>query len=202
MGSRMIGGSASAQALGLYRPKPTYIPYNIASKLPLMSERQNSTSLAILEQAPALLASALAEDLPDSGAGGAGVSLYRGFKATMPSSEMAKQRRRRVRGGLADDEVGGTKMGLKRLGDKARGLLTEGDDERDLEGETKESLGVGRKARRRRKARRGSVGHAAGKELSMEELAVQADEIGVDKDNLHVRRVGSGASRSPRDPRY
>lgn len=89
-----------------------------------------------------------------------------------------------MRGGLADEEVGGSKMGLKRLADKARGLLTEGD----MEDETERNLGVGRKQRRKRKgARSGSVGPT--KQMSMEELAVEVDEIVVDKDNLRVRRV-------------
>ncbi len=77
-------------------------------------------------------------------------------------------------------------MGLKRLGDKARGLLTEGDEEDELE----KGLGVGRKQRKKRKGgRTGSIGPA--KQMSMEELAIEVDEIGLDKDNLRVRRVGS-----------
>lgn len=84
-----------------------------------------------------------------------------------------------------DEDLGG-KIGLKKLGDRARGLLTEkGEDEDDGE------LGVGRHAakRKKRESRRFTEGrHLEGK-LRLEDLAKQADEIGQDKENLHVRQV-------------
>lgn len=86
-----------------------------------------------------------------------------------------------------DEDLGG-KIGLKKLGDRARGLLTEkGEDEEDGE------LGVGRHAakerRKKRESRRLTEGrHLEGK-LRLEDLAKQADEIGQDKENLHVRQV-------------
>ena len=92
-----------------------------------------------------------------------------------------------MRGGIVDEGLGG-KIGLKKLGDRARGLLTEkGEDEDDGE------LGVGRhaakKKRKKRESRRFTEGrHLEGK-LRLEDLAKQADEIGQDKENLHVRQV-------------
>jgi division protein 1 len=112
-------------------------------------------------------------------------SLIRGFRATIPSSEVAKQRRRMIRGGLIEEELGG-KIGLKKLGDRARGLLMErGEEEEERE------LDVGRKSRRRkaRESRRQSDGrHLEGK-LHLEDLLQQADEIAQDKENLQVRTV-------------
>lgn len=127
------------------------------------------------------------------------VPLIQGFKATIPSSEMAKQRRRRVRGGLADEEVGGGKIGLKKLGDQARGLLTEGEEQNEVPDE-QGTLVVGRKTKRRRRGHKDSRNHSisGGKELGLEELMRQADEIGMDKDNLRVRRV-SGAQVLPEE---
>jgi division protein 1 len=118
------------------------------------------------------------------------VPLIQGFKATIPSSEMAKQRRRRVRGGVADEEVGAGKIGLKKLGDQARGLLTEGEEQAEVPDE-QGAMVVGRKSKRRRRGHKDSRNHSisAGKELGLEELMRQADEIGMDKDNLRVRRV-------------
>jgi division protein 1 len=108
-------------------------------------------------------------------------SLIRGFKATVPSSELPKQRRRMIRGGLMDADMGYEKIGLKKLGDRARGLLTEGDEAEEG------SLGVGRKSRRKRRER-GDARKREGK-LHLEDLVKQADEIAVDKENLNVRTV-------------
>jgi division protein 1 len=100
---------------------------------------------------------------------------------------MAKQRRRLIRGGMAEEELGG-KMGLKRLGDRARGLLTEGGEE----GEGSESSADvgGRRSRRkaREKRRAGEGKHVKGK-YHLEDLVKQADEIAQDKDNLQTRSV-------------
>lgn len=78
-------------------------------------------------------------------------------------------------------------MGLKRLGDRARGLLTEGDEDAGSES----SLDMGRKSRRKaREKRRMQEGnkHSKGK-LHLEDLVKQADEIALDKDNLDTRTV-------------
>jgi division protein 1 len=111
-------------------------------------------------------------------------SLIRGFKATVPSSELPKQRRRMIRGGLVDQDLGFEKIGLRRLGDRARGLLTERGEDDEVEG-----LGVGRKTRKKRRKTRLSEGrHLEGK-LHLEDLLKQADEIAQDKENLGVREV-------------
>ena len=144
------------------------------------------------------------------------VSLIRGFKATIPTSELAKQRRRRVRGGVADDDLllldddgqgagsssaarlaGRNKIGLKKLGDRARGLLTnEGEEQTEIELEEERSRA--RKSRRRRLRKgRGAKGEGARElgiieGLGLDELTRQVKEIAVDKDNLTVRKVSRG----------
>ncbi|KAI5452577.1 Mitochondrial fission protein [Naganishia albida] len=156
-------------------------------------EKPTATSLMIMEAVPRLLATPVdvADTDPTYGIHRHldKVPLIQGFKATIPSSEMAKQRRRRVRGGLADEEVGGGKIGLKKLGDQARGLLTEGEEQNEVP-DGQGTLVVGRKTKRRRRGHKYPRNHSisGGKELGLEELMRQADEIGMDKDNLRVRR--------------
>lgn len=158
-------------------------------------EKPTATSLMIMEAVPRLLATPVDGSDNDDAYGAHRtvdkVSLIQGFKATIPSSEMAKQRRRRVRGGVADEEVGGGKIGLKKLGDQARGLLTEGDGEPEAKEDEENAMMVGRKAKRRRRGYKDSRNQSisSGKELGLEELMRQADEIGMDKENLRVRRV-------------
>ncbi|RXK39116.1 mitochondrial division protein 1 [Tremella mesenterica] len=157
---------------------PTALPAGI-SNLP---HRKTSSSLAILEAVDKL--ASLPLDPPAERPSEEPPSLLRGFKATIPSSEMAKQRRRRIRGGLVDENLGNEKIGLKRLGDRARGLLTEKAEEDENE------LGVGRKTRRRRRARearRLSEGRNLEGKLHLEDLVQQAEEIAQDKENLQVR---------------
>ncbi len=101
--------------------------------------------------------------------------------------------------GIASSSGTGGKIGLKRLGDKARGLLTdineEGEEEDELLGGEGGNVGASasvmdRRRRRRRHLRGGSRGsNSAGGELSLEELERQVEEIGLDKENLRVRRV-------------
>jgi len=88
-----------------------------------------------------------------------------------------------IRGGMVDEDLGHEKIGLKKLGDRARGLLTEGED-------TEDGLGVGRKFRRKRRER-GDARRRAGR-LHLEDLVKQADEITQDKENLNVRTVSTG----------
>lgn len=170
-------------AAGRGSPRPGVLG-RLPSTLPIanLARRTTSQSLAIVEAIPQL--SALSLNDPPAAPGGAEeeVSLLRGFQATVPSSELAKVRRRKIRGGLGDEDLGGEKIGLKRLGDRARGLLTDGSERED------EGLGVGRKQRRRRKARESGVRRVEGK-LHLEDLKQQADEIRIDKENLYVRRV-------------
>lgn len=183
------GGTMSALGRFSTGLPQTFFKYN--------KEKPTSTSLMIMEAVPRLLATPVDADDGDVFTAHRRttvdkVPLIQGFKATIPSSEMAKQRRRRVRGGLADEEVGGGlggKIGLKRLGDQARGLLTEGDGDGDII-VAEDAKTVGRKSRRRRRGYK-DARHAGGKELGLEELMRQADEIGMDKENLRVRRVSS-----------
>lgn len=97
---------------------------------------------------------------------------------------MPKQRRRMLRGGVVDEGLGYEKIGLKKLGDRARGLLTERDEDAGSE----DSLGVGRKLKRKKRARISESRHLEGK-LHLEDLVKQADEIAQDKENLQVRTV-------------
>lgn len=84
-----------------------------------------------------------------------------------------------------DEDMGHEKFGLKRLGDQARGLLTEGE-----KGE--QELGVGRSGKKRRKGRHSRKSSSGlGGKIHLEDLLQQADEIAQDKENLHVRTVRS-----------
>lgn len=165
------------------RPPPPHsllrLPTVLPGGLSQLTLPQTSQSLAILESVPRL--ASLSLDPPPGSNHEPAPSLIRGFKATIPSSELAKQRRRLIRGGLVDEDMGHEKIGLKKLGDRARGLLTEGGEE---------ELGVGQRGKRRRKGRHSKIGSGgfAGK-IHLEDLVQQADEIAQDKENLHVRTV-------------
>lgn len=153
---------------------PTHIPgLNMGPVQPT-----SSTGIQILERADALTRLSLDDDAP-------AVSLIRGFKATIPTSELSKQRRRLIRGGLVDEDLGG-KLGLKALGDRARGLLTDGSDEIEAQHEAKRK--DKRSRRKKLRERRSTMAHLEGK-LHLEDLLQQADEIAQDKDNLAVRQV-------------
>lgn len=176
------GGSRTQSPYPLLR-LPTALPAGLSN----IAKPDTSSSLAIIEAVPRL--TALSLDAPHTGPGGALPSLIRGFKATIPSSEIPKQRRRMIRGGLVDEDLGG-KIGLKRLGDRARGLLTDGE----MAGQEENELEMGRRSRRRRKARENKrQGDGRGgieSKLHLEDLVKQADEIAQDKENLSVRTVG------------
>lgn len=88
-----------------------------------------------------------------------------------------------------DQGLGYEKIGLKKLGDRARGLLTEREDDIGSE----DSLGVGRKSRKKKRARISEGRNLEGK-LHVEDLLKQADEIAQDKENLQVRTVSQPQS--------
>ena len=162
------------------RPSPLMrLPTSLPAGISGLPSRSTSNSLAIQEAVERLTRMSL-DAVPEEEANST-PSLIRGFKATVPSSELPKQRRRMIRGGLMDADMGYEKIGLKKLGDRARGLLTEGDEAEEG------SLGVGRKSRRKRRER-GDARKREGK-LHLEDLVKQADEIAVDKENLNVRTV-------------
>jgi division protein 1 len=106
-------------------------------------------------------------------------SLLRGFEATVPSADTARQRRRATR------NVDAPRLGLKRLSLGARGLLMaeETESEEDVVVVAREQRG------RRGRKKRGRESLSANKVFGREELERQTREIARDKENLHVRRV-------------
>jgi division protein 1 len=99
-----------------------------------------------------------------------------------------------IRGGLVDEDLGFEKIGLKKLGDRARGLLTEIGEEDENE------LGVGRKSKKKRKDRQGrNRSNSLQGKMHLEDLVQQADEITKDKENLQVRTVSMGSISSGDD---
>ena len=160
-------GSSAKRPSPLLR-LPTALPGGISG----MQNRSTSSSLAIQEAVEKLMHMSMDDAVDDHAP-----SLIRGFKATIPSSELPKQRRRMIRGGLVDADMGYEKIGLKKLGDRARGLLTEGQGE-------DQGLGVGRRARRKMRRREP---RSRDSKLLLDDLLQQAEEIKQDKENLQVR---------------
>jgi len=153
-------------------------------RLGVGSRRITSTDLQIVEATSELLSA----DVPEPEGVASDVSLLRGFKATIPSSEKGKERRRKVR------NVDAPHMGLKKLGMSARGMLTEDDVSEASHDEfgtpTRTIKGKGGK-------RKGRESLSANVKLGREELSRQKDEIILDKENLHVRRVSILVYRAP-----
>ncbi|KAL1675759.1 WD40-repeat-containing domain protein [Schizophyllum commune] len=149
-------------------------------RIGLGSRRLTSRDLQIVEATDELLQ----VEVPEPDGVASNISLLRGFNATIPSSEQGKTRRRQMR------NVDTPKLGLKRLGMDARGLLTAEEEEHDLASDDDVvvvarhgGLGKGKKKRRR-----GRESLAATKVLGQDELTRQKNEILRDKENLHVRR--------------
>jgi division protein 1 len=117
-------------------------------------------------------------DVPELEGVASNVSLLRGFEATIPSADRSRTRRRQMR------NVDTPKLGLKKLGMNARGLLTEEEDNESQSVVSEEDVVVVG-----RKKRKGRESLSTAKRLGKEELARQRDEILRDKENLHVRRV-------------
>ncbi|BEJ17994.1 hypothetical protein CspHIS471_0702710 [Cutaneotrichosporon sp. HIS471] len=161
-----------------HRPSLLRLPTNVPGVGRFGQEPPSATSLAILENAEVLAQLSL-----DRGESASEVSLIRGFRATIPSSELSKQRRRTQRGELVDTDLGGDRLGLRKLGERARGLLTEGEHSGG-EGDDR----PGRKTRRRRKQSRASREALLASNVHLEDLLKAADEIAQDKDNLRVRQ--------------
>lgn len=108
------------------------------------------------------------------------VSLLRGFQATIPSATQGRDRRRKER---ARD---GPKMGLKTMGDRARGLLTEGDDSIDDITAPSSNAFVDRE---RRKEQRSQM-RAKHKDIPLSEMDLyrQEREVKREKEDIDVRR--------------
>lgn len=150
-------------------------------RLGMGSKRITSRDLQIMEATEELLGAEVPE--PDGVA--SNVSLLRGFNATIPSAEQSRTRRRQMR------NVDTPRIGLKKLGMTARGLLIE-DEDPDVQSVTSEDdvVVVPRHDTRYKKGkRRARESLSASKILGKEELTRQKNEIMRDKENLHVRRV-------------
>lgn len=172
--------SASALALGHGYMPPIRFPGGL-------TRRTTSTSLRILEVAPSLLTIPVPDAEPASSGS---VSLLRGFQATVPSADTGKERRRKLRGSLADSGIGGS-VGVRRIAAK-EGVLGGGGGEAaaDNDGEI-----LNPKERRRRRRETAAHDHSTkGRDIDAEELVRMQDEIKWDRENLVVRKVC--ASRS------
>ncbi|KAJ7748496.1 WD40-repeat-containing domain protein [Mycena maculata] len=184
MTPRMINSTASASlrpresVSGLPKSKLDFSTLGRAPlRLGMSSQRITSGDLQIVEATDELLESEIPE--PDGVA--SDVSLLRGFNATIPSSEQSRTRRRQMR------NIDTPRIGLKKLGMNARGLLTD-DDDHDLQSVTSEDdvVVVPRDAGKGK--RRGRESLSAAKTLGKDELTRQSKEITRDKENIHVRR--------------
>ena len=144
-------------------------------RIGLSTRRITSTDLVVAEAADELLSA----DVPEPAGVAANVSLLRGFQATIPSASKGKSRRRQTR------NVDAPRIGLKKLGASARGLLSEvGEQEHEHESASEDDVVV---VKRRGRRTRESLGASVA--LGKEELRRQETEILLDKENIHVRRT-------------
>lgn len=133
-----------------------------------------SRELQIVEASEELLEA----EVPEPEGVASNVSLLRGFQATIPSADKSRTRRRQTR------HVETPRLGLRKLGMSARGLMTEEQDNDSRSTASEEDVLVGV----RNSKRRGRESLSASKRLGKEELVRQQQEIMRDKENLHVRR--------------
>ncbi|KAJ7596615.1 WD40-repeat-containing domain protein [Mycena floridula] len=146
-------------------------------RLGLGSRRITSRDLQIVEATDELLQSEVPE--PDGVA--SNVSLLRGFNATIPSAEQGRSRRRQMR------NVDAPRIGLKKLGMSARGLMME-EEETEAQSVVSEDDVVIVPRHDKKGKRRGRESLSVTKMLGKDELTRQRKEIVRDKENLHVRR--------------
>jgi division protein 1 len=148
-------------------------------RLTLGTRRITSRDLQIVEATDELLDA----EIPEAEGVASDVSLLRGFNATVPSSEKNRTRRKQMR------NVETPRIGLKKLGMSARGMMME-DEEESIASE-EDIVVVSRLDERgkRKGRRRGRESLSAAKTLGKDELRRQTQEILLDKENLHVRRV-------------
>lgn len=180
----MLGSAATVSS----RPRPSVsgpsskLDFATLGRAPLRlgfgpSRRVTSRDLQIVEVADELLEA----DVPEPEGVASNVSLLRGFEATIPSADKSRTRRRQMR------NVETPKLGLKKLGMSARGLMVEDEDHESQSVASEEDVVVvGKRGSRKRKSRESL---STAKRLGKEELARQREEILRDKENLHVRRV-------------
>lgn len=160
-------------------------------RLTLSTRRITSGDLQIVEATEELLDA----DVPEAEGVASNVSLLRGFNATIPSAEKSRTRRRMMR------NVDAPRIGLKKLGMSARGLLVDGGEGGEEDGDDHEGRSVGSeedvvivgrtddRGRKGKGKKRGRESLSAAKKLGKEELKRQTKEIMRDKENIHVRRV-------------
>ncbi|GAA6012326.1 hypothetical protein JCM10207_002805 [Rhodosporidiobolus poonsookiae] len=136
------------------------------------------------------------------------VPLYAGFRATIPAAQAPKLERRRRRALISERALGieeGKRLGLKERGERARGLLANGEAgefgempeeaEKGAEGEDGFHVGRRSKGRKTRKGKEpahpGSAGGAGGDAPleSRDELETDAREVEGDMRNVAVRRA-------------
>ncbi|KAJ3503759.1 hypothetical protein NMY22_g18136 [Coprinellus aureogranulatus] len=144
-------------------------------RLGLGSRRITSGDLQVLEATEELLEA----EVPEPEGVASDVSLLRGFKATIPSSDQGRIRRRQMR------NVETPRLGLKKLGMSARGMLAEDEDHDNQSVGSEEDMVV---IPSNQKKKRGRESLSTAKRLGKEELTRQVSEILRDKENLHVRR--------------
>lgn len=172
--------SVRPRAIGTSSTRPTLDFATIGrtpARLGLGARRTTSRELEVVETASELLTAALPDASPEEEMGKP--SLLRGFEATVPSADTARQRRRATR------NVDTPRLGLKRLSLGARGLIAE-----EAESEEDVVVVVAREQRGRHgRKKRGRESLSANKVFGREELERQTREIARDKENLHVRRV-------------
>lgn len=141
-----------------------------------------SISLAIKERSNDLLR------MPVPGPSTDGVSLLSGFKATAPSSNAARLKRRRRRAGIAAEED---------LANSVERLTIEAPKDRPGRRQSAIGLGTPKKAGRRKSLAfavvNGSEGTASPPEMSREELESEVSDILQDQANLEVRKVRARA---------
>lgn len=164
---------------------------SISSGIAEQEERLALASLNGLDLATSSGATAAAAASVASTASADQVSLLRGFEATIPSARLGRERRRKER---ARD---GPRLGLKHMGDQARGLLTDGTssnldaDESIVSdaGGPSSSVTAPFSSREKRKERRASMrAKAAEAPLSEETLIRQDKDVKREKEDVEVRR--------------
>ncbi|KAH8086632.1 WD40 repeat-like protein [Cristinia sonorae] len=176
---RQVAGSSSS----LSRSRVDFATLGRAPmRLGIGTRRITSRDLQIVEASEELLEA----EIPEPEGVAQDVSLIRGFNATIPSADKGRSRRRQTR------NVDAPRMGLKKLGMSARGLMV---DEEEHEGESVASeedvVMVGRpepRGRNLRPKKKGRQSLSAGKVIGTDELKRQTHEIKRDKENLHVRK--------------
>ena len=148
-------------------------------RLTIGGRRVTSRDLQIVEATDELLE----EEVPEPDGVAQNVSLLRGFNATIPSADKSRTRRRQTR------NVEAPRLGLKRLGMSARGMLGDDDDHESVASEDDVVLVGSTLGKKTKGKRRGRQSLSASVVFGREELVRQSHEIEWDKENIHVRRV-------------